>query len=195
MMSRVIYFVTSNRHKFQEIYDISKHHVPWIEIKMREDVPKLEIQSHRLEEIALFAAENAAKKFDETFIIEEAGLFVKALNGFPGPYSSYVFKTIGCTGILKLLQDQRDRSAEFRSVLVLHHRGFFKVFIGTVKGLISYEERGSQGFGFDPIFIPQGHNRTFAEMTLQEKNNLSHRGKSTRQLIKFLKTLFESENR
>jgi len=185
-----IYFVTGNKHKFREISKILEEEAPWISLELIKDIPKVEIQADSLEEIALFAVENICRTFQESFIVEEAGLFIDALNDFPGPYSSYVFKTIGCEGILKLMRNIDNRGAEFRSVIALYHQGIIKVFRGIVRGAISYEKKGQRGFGFDPIFIPEGNTKTFAEMTLEEKNAVSHRGKSTRMLIDFLKSIY-----
>jgi len=193
MRKRVeLYFVTGNVHKFMEISEIIKQYAPWVQLSIAKKGFKLEIQSESLEEIALYAAKNIAQKIEDMFIVEESGLFIDALNGFPGPYSSYVYKTIGCRGILKLMRDIKDRSAEFRSVIILYHDGKFHPFVGIAKGKISKEMRGEHGFGFDPIFIPKGSNKTFAEMETNEKNLFSHRGFSARKLVKFLEKHFET---
>jgi len=184
-----LYFITSNKHKYHEIRRILELEAPWIEFEVASNVQKLEIQSDDLKKIVLFAAENALQGFDEPFIIEEAGLFIDALGGFPGPYSSYVYKTIGCDGILKLMHGVQDRSAEFQSVIALHYGGIIKLFLGRIRGVIAGEKRGASGFGFDPIFIPENDNRTFAEMSTDEKNLVSHRGKSARKMILFLRDI------
>ena len=115
-------------------------------------------------------------------IVEDAGLFIKALNGFPGPFSNYVFKTIGINGILKLMNGINLRDATFKSVMVYYDGRSMLVSRGECKGFIAYCARGNKGFGFDPIFIPEGETRTFAEMEVYEKNRLSHRGKAARNL-------------
>ena len=192
MRKRVeLYFVTGNVHKFMEISEIIKQYAPWVQLSIAKKGFKLEIQSESLEEIALYAAKNIAQKIEDMFIVEESGLFIDALNGFPGPYSSYVYKTIGCRGILKLMRDIKDRSAEFRSVIILYHYGKFHSFVGIAKGKISTKMSGEHGFGFYPIFIPEGSDKTFAEMETNEKNLFSHRGASTRKLVEFLKQHFE----
>lgn len=182
----ILYFITGNQHKFKEVLSIIKKEAPRIDLRMASDIPKVEIQDYSLENIAIHAATTISKHFNNDFIIEDAGLFIKYLNGFPGPYSSYVYKTIGCDGILKLLENVSDRRAKFKSVIVLHYRGILKVFVGVTKGNISLKKRGSFGFGFDPIFIPDGSTKTYAEMSLEEKNLVSHRGKAVRKLLKFL---------
>jgi XTP/dITP diphosphohydrolase len=138
---------------------------------------KLEIQSDSFEEIALSAIKKALKEFTLSIIIEDAGLLVKELNNFPGPYSSYVFSTIGNRGILKLLKGSNEREAEFRSVVAFGNPNCKPLcFTGSVLGYISKKERGIHGFGFDPIFIPfEGDGKTLSEMTLEEKNRISHR--------------------
>ena len=145
-------------------------------------VEKEEIQSSRLEEIALHALRRI-DFHDAPFFVEDAGLFVEALNGFPGPYSSYVYKTIGCEGILKLLEGLDNRKAYFLSVVALKAPGLGDVvFNGKVNGIIASEMRGEKGFGFDPIFIPDGCEKTFAEMSIEEKSRYSHRGKALRKM-------------
>ena len=185
----LIYFVTSNRHKFEEISLIVREEAPWIRIDIANDVKKLEIQADSLEEIALYAAETILRSLDAPFIVEEAGLFIRRLGGFPGPYSSYVYRTIGCEGILKLMDGVEDRHAEFRSIIVLCYGGLMKVFKGSVRGHISSKPRGSRGFGFDPIFVPEGDTRTFAEMGISEKNRISHRAQATRRMLCFLREI------
>jgi XTP/dITP diphosphohydrolase len=138
---------------------------------------KLEIQSNNLAEIASFAAMDSARSKRHPVVSEDAGLFVNALAGFPGPYSSYVFKTLGTGGILKLMEKRGDRKAFFQaSVAFCTPTSRPKCFTGFVQGRVSRRPRGTHGFGFDSIFIPnRGDGRTFAQMTTDEKNALSHR--------------------
>ena len=147
------------------------------------DVEKLEIQSEDLEKIVTYAARYAYSKLRKPVVVEDAGLFIYALKGFPGPYSSYVFKTIGIEGILKLLEGLHDRSARFVSVVALAiNENDIIVFRGEVEGSIVLRPRGSEGFGFDPIFMPQGQGETFAEMDAWRKTMVSHRGIAFRKL-------------
>jgi len=123
-------------------------------------------------------------------LVEDAGLFIEALNGFPGAYSSFAYKTLGCKGILKLLEDiPPPRWAYFKSCVGYYDgHGRITVVEGVCRGKISLDERGSRGFGFDPIFIPEGsNNRTFAEMEVLEKNEYSHRAKALRELFQHFK--------
>jgi len=147
---------------------------------------KLEVQSDSLEEIARVAAEHLLGRVPEPFIVEDSGLFIASLKGFPGPYSSYVYRTIGCEGVLKLMLGIEDRRAKFVCAAALGFGGRVHVFTGEVEGVISEKPKGQGGFGFDPIFVPLGHAKTFAEMTLEEKCAVSHRSKALEALAKHL---------
>jgi len=116
---------------------------------------------------------------------------VEALNNEPGVYSARyagIPKSDKANNakLLKALQNVTKRNARFVTVLTLIAEGEVHFFEGEVKGTISYEERGSNGFGYDPLFIPQGYRSTFAELSAEVKNSISHRGKATQQLIAFL---------
>ena len=119
-------------------------------------------------------------------IVEDAGLFIKALKGFPGTYSSYVQETLGNQGILKLLDGVNDRYAEFRSVIgYCAPNSEPKIFLGKVIGEIAVEEKGDLGFAFDPIFYVPNEGKTFGELTTEEKNQFSHRKNSLEKFIKW----------
>ncbi len=180
-MGKEIAIATSNIHKIRELEQVLSK----CSIRLRQvDIPKIEIQSEDLQLVAINAAIAVYNILREPVIVEDAGLFVEALSGFPGSYSSYVFKTIGINGILRLLEGVEDRRAYFESVIALaHNRGVLCVR-GRVYGSIATEPRGSGGFGFDPIFVPEGSTKTFAEMSLEEKNKYSHRGRAARELCR-----------
>lgn len=123
------------------------------------------------------------------FLLEDAGLFVAALKGFPGVYSSYALQTIGTQGILRLLRDTEleNRSAAFRADLCyVDAAGAPHHFEGTVKGRIAEAAAGEGGFGFDPIFTPEGETRTFAQLSSDEKNQISHRARAGRSFLAWL---------
>ena len=108
---------------------------------------------------------------------------------FPGTFSKYVYHTIGCQGILKLLENLKDRSAEFRSaVAYCDGKNTKKTFLGVSHGAISHEIRGQNGFAFDKIFIPNGSMLTYAELNEREKNKISHRSKAFEMVAKWLKS-------
>ena len=171
---KIAYFVTSNFHKFQEARNIlSNYKIATAMLRVR----AIEIQDDTLENIAKYSVQDAIKNCGLPLFVEDAGLFVKALGGFPGPYSKYVFNTIGLQGVLKLMDNVQNRVAHFQSVIAFGSPDRKPVcFFGIVKGKLTSRERGISGFGYDPIFEPEeGNGRTFAEMTMLEKNSISHR--------------------
>ena len=143
-----------------------------------------------LGDIAKFAAEEAAEKYNRTVLVEDSGLFVNALNGFPGPYSSYVHATIGVEGLVRLMNQKVRREAYFQaSLAVASPRGTSQAFSGRAYGTISHKPAGKQGFGFDPIFIPKGTRKTFAQGGSQFKDRYSHRAIAFRKLaLWYIKT-------
>jgi len=134
-----------------------------------------EVQSDDLAEIAARGAREAVAAADPPVFVEDAGLFVDALGGFPGPYSSFVYDTLGIERVADLAGAETDRSARFRSVIAYCDGGAVETFEGVVVGRI-VDPRGEGGFGYDPIFEHGG--RTFAEMSTEEKNAVSHRGRA-----------------
>jgi XTP/dITP diphosphohydrolase len=178
--NRTLWLVTQNAHKYQEARRILD---PFgLEIR-RLASPKTEIQSTNLGEIAKFAAEEAAKKHNRRVLVEDSGLFVSVLNGFPGPFSSYVHDTIGVEGLLRLMSRQTRREAYFQASLALASpRDSSQEFSGKVHGTISHKSVGTNGFGFDPIFIPTGTRKTFAQGGSQFKDKYSHRAAAFRKL-------------
>lgn len=168
-------FVSSNRHKYDEVREILLYHgIRANHVKSRLS----EIQSNVLDEIASAKARDAFSKFDRPVLVEDDGLFVDSLGGFPGPYASYVFDTIGITGLLKLLQGYHDRLAKFVSVIVYDDGVKHKIFKATLCGMISDKPQNgivAKGWGYDPVFVPKGYGATFAEMTTSEKISISHR--------------------
>jgi len=175
-----IYFMTTNEHKFREAREIfgrDNREVEWLSQGYEE------IQGETLEAVVKAALKGIEKT---SIIIEDAGLFVDALNGFPGVYSKFVEDTIGNEGILRLLKGNDNRTAAFVSVVgYKDEEGKDRLFRGEIKGIISTETQGNVGFGYDPIFIPLGEKRTFAE-NMEMKNQLSHRKKALEALVKFL---------
>lgn len=179
-----MYFITSNEGKFREVRELAVRYgieIEWLKMEY------VEPQGDSLEEIAKLSAEMLAEEVDGEFVIEDSGLFIDALNGFPGPYSSYVFKTIGNEGILKLMDGVESRKAYFMAVVVYWDGNKDYVFTGRVDGRISETIRGDKGFGYDPIFIYDDKNRTFAEMEITEKNEVSHRRKAFEKFFKWFK--------
>ena len=140
-----------------------------------------ELQSNDVGVVASSAASELAARRDPPFFVEDTGIFVDSLGGFPGAYAAFVYKTIGLKGVLKLLSGHSDRSAEFVSAVAFVGRSRRpRVFLGRLRGTISPTLRGRHGFGYDPIFIPDGSKRTMAELTLLEKCEVSHRAMALR---------------
>ncbi|MFA4640860.1 XTP/dITP diphosphatase [Pyrococcus kukulkanii] len=178
-----IFFVTSNIGKVKE----AKAFLEPLSIEIEPlKISYPEIQADSLEDVVKFGIEWLKDRIPGYFFIEDSGLFIEALNGFPGVYSAYVYKTIGLDGILKLMENVENRKAYFRSVIG-YYNGNVHIFTGTVQGKISYDKRGTHGFGYDPIFVPDGYEKTFAEMTTEEKNAISHRGKALKEFHRWLK--------
>ena len=172
--NRSIQFVTRNKGKFDEAARVALDYgIRLSQVKLA----KYEMQADDLRKIAIVSAEHALRELGASRILtEDAGLFIESLDGFPGPYSSYVYGTLGVGGILKLLEKIRKREAYFACVVAYCCADYTKCFEGVVNGRISLRPRGGQGFGFDPIFIPdQGDGATFAEMGINQKNRFSHR--------------------
>ncbi len=146
----------------------------------------IEIRSDSIEDVARDSAMAAYKRCKDSVFVEDSGLFIDFLNGFPGAYSSWVYKKLGNRGILKLMEGAHNRSATFEAIVAfVKRKGELQLFRGKCHGTISTEERGKKGFGYDPIFIPDGEHQTFAE-SIELKNKLSHRYKA---LLEFSKSL------
>lgn len=174
-----IYFVTGNAYKFEEARRVLEN------MDIRLVMKGLDIdepQSDSLEYVASKCALEATKVLKSPLIVEDSGLFISSLGGFPGPYSSYVYRKVGCVGILKLLKGSKERDAYFKCVVAFASSPHKEpvLFRGFVRGTISENAQGKRAFGFDPIFIPSGFSVTFAKMNVVEKNAISHRGKAFR---------------
>ena len=165
-----LFFASSNEHKFQEAERILAN------LGMQINLFKTtleEIQSNNLNDIAEKKAINAYDLIQKPVIIEDDGLFINALDGFPGPYSSYVYDTIGNKGIMDLLENSKVRDAKFVSIIAYCDSDCdVKLFESSIPGKISsIIEKG--GWGYDPIFIPDGESKTYANVS--DKDKFSHR--------------------
>ena len=165
-----LFFASSNEHKFQEAERILAN------LGMQINLFKTtleEIQSNNLNDIAEKKAINAYDLIQKPVIIEDDGLFINTLNGFPGPYSSYVYDTIGNKGIMDLLENSKVRDAKFVSIIAYCDSDCdVKLFESSIPGKISsIIEKG--GWGYDPIFIPDGESKTYANVS--DKDKFSHR--------------------
>ncbi|MGD0644380.1 MAG: RdgB/HAM1 family non-canonical purine NTP pyrophosphatase [Candidatus Bathyarchaeia archaeon] len=186
---KVVFFATGNINKFNEACSIlSSFGIALGMLRVKGD----EIQSGSLKEIAQASAINAYKRCHLPIFVEDAGLFIDVLSGFPGPYAAYVYKTLHNSGILKLMENVKERQAKFQSVIAYCDETLCepKYFDGESIGEITLTEHRQQGklaFGFDPIFQPLGSSKSFAEMTTEEKNGLSHRAMAIRKFAQWYK--------
>jgi len=181
---KVAYFITGNIHKFLEARQVlSERGIAAAKLK----VEAVEIQDDSLENIAKYSVKDAVKRCGLPIFVEDAGLFVEGLQGFPGPYSRYVHDTVGVGSVITLMKNVENRAAYFLSVVAFGSPEMEPVcFVGKVNGEISLRKRGTGGFGYDPIFVPlEGDGRTFAEMTTQEKNRFSHRARALRKFAEW----------
>jgi len=191
MMDKKFVFATNNRHKLEEIRSIlsdSYQIISLEEIGCFEDIPET---ADTLEGNALLKAQHVKTHYGYDCFADDTGLEVKALNNAPGVYSArYAGEAkdskANMRKVLKEMENQSDRSAHFRTViaLILGEKEF--LFDGSVEGKLIKEARGNAGFGYDPIFIPEGYTETFAEMKPDMKNTISHRAKAIEKLKAFL---------
>jgi len=179
-----VVFATSNRGKLEEARAIL---APFGISVEGYDGKGIEIQADTTGEVASYASRWAAKAAGRAVLVEDAGLYVESLNGFPGPYSAYAFKTIGVAGIIALLRPApRRRTAKFVSSLAYcEPLGEPVLFEGSAFGAIATRPKGTNGFGFDPIFVPHGGRKTFGELTIDEKSAVSHRADSMKKFAEW----------
>lgn len=174
-------FITGNENKAREFSEIVGIDVPHQKV----DVP--EIQSDSLEEISKAKAVSAFEVLKKPVIIEDVSMELDALGGMPGPFIKFFITAIGPKGISDTARALGNDKARVRINYVLYDGKDFNIFANTVEGSISSEPRGESGFGFDPVFIPEGLNKTYAEMSSEEKNKVSHRRKPIQEIAEFLK--------
>jgi XTP/dITP diphosphohydrolase len=186
-------FASNNKHKIQEIKALlpNSFTIKSLEdIGCTEDIPET---ADTIEGNAILKANYVSEKYGLACFADDSGLEVNALNGAPGVYSArYAGEQKNDNdNIEKLLTDlegKANRKAQFKTVIALNFNGEQHLFTGIIKGKIISEKRGSNGFGYDPIFVAEGYDKTFAELTSEEKNSVSHRSQAVKELIKWLST-------
>ncbi len=190
-MVREIVIATNNKHKVEEIRSLVGDRIKIIslsELGCKEEIPET---GETLEENARQKARYIWEKYGKDCFADDTGLMVDALDGKPGVYSAR-FAGEKCSFddnidlMLEMMEGKTNRKAYFSTVICLIEQGEEKLFEGFCPGSILTERYGRGGFGYDPIFIPDGYGESFAEMSLEEKNKISHRGKATDKLIKYL---------
>lgn len=185
-------FATNNAHKLEEIRAILGSKVEVLslkDIRCDADIPET---ADTLEGNAALKAEYIYQHYGLDCFADDTGLEVEALNGAPGVYSARYAGGEGHdseANMKKLLAELKgiaNRNARFRTAICLIESGEKRLFEGIVNGSIIEEKRGDSGFGYDPIFVPEGYTETFAEMGNEEKNKISHRARAVEQLCKYL---------
>ncbi len=187
-------FATNNLNKLKEVQAFVPDHITLLsleEIGCTEDVPETQTT---IEGNATQKAAYIKNKYGYDCFADDTGLEVDALHGAPGVYSArYAGEQRNSEDniqkLLKELQAHSNRNAQFKTVIALELNGQQHTFTGICPGEITTEKSGDQGFGYDPIFKADGYNRTFAEISLEEKNQIGHRGKAVKQLVNFLNSI------
>lgn len=178
-----IWMGTSSDHKYEEAKEVLAEYGVELE---RLSIDRVEIQADDPELIAEYSLK--VLDVDVPILIEDAGLYIDKYYGFPGPYSSYALRTIDNEGILKLMEGETERGARYLSAVAFRDGDTSVSFTGEVVGRIAMEMRGTNGFGYDPIFMPEeGDGRTFGEMSASEKARISHRARAFRKLGEWLR--------
>mgnify|MGYP000340731061 FL=1 len=186
-----LYLATQNQHKIEEIKDLlgdlfDIHTV--FELGVSVEIPET---GNTLQENSMQKAAYIAEHFQVTCLSDDSGLEVNALGGRPGVYSArYAGEpkddAANVQKLLGELEGVSDRSARFVTVLTFHHQGQYDCFEGEIQGQIASSPRGEHGFGYDPVFVPVGFDRTFAEMTMEEKNQMAHRARAMQKFKSFI---------
>ena len=188
-------FASNNKHKLEEIKNVVGRKFEILslaDIKCNEELPETR---NTLEGNSLQKAEYVLQHYNTPCFADDTGLEVEALTGAPGVYSARYAGNHRNTDdnialLLQNLKNDTNRKAQFRTVITLIGIEAQPVFFeGVIRGEIITEKRGSSGFGYDPVFVPEGHSKTFAEMTLEEKNQLSHRAIAVKKLAEYLSRL------
>jgi XTP/dITP diphosphohydrolase len=186
-----IVFATNNENKIKEIQSMLPQNIEIISLESigcHEEIPET---ADTIEGNAILKANYVTEKYGYDCFADDTGLEVDSLNGEPGVYSArYAGKQRSSEDnmdkLLLNLESKTNRGAQFKTVITLNLKGEQYLFTGIARGEITLEKNGNQGFGYDPIFRPENYQETFAQLSLETKNRISHRGKATQELIAFL---------
>ena len=184
-------FASNNKNKIKEIQLLVPASIEIVsleDIGCTEDIPET---AHTIEGNAILKANYVTEKYGLNCFADDTGLEVEALNGAPGVYSArYAGEpkddNNNMNELLFQLEKETNRNANFTTVIALNLNGKQELFVGMIFGKITREKVGTNGFGYDPIFVAEGYEKTFAELDMEEKSNISHRGIAVKQLITFL---------
>ncbi|MBW4360027.1 non-canonical purine NTP diphosphatase [Flavobacterium taihuense] len=186
-----IVFATNNKNKIKEIQSLLPQSIEIISLQSigcYEEIPET---ADTIEGNAIMKANYVTEKYGYDCFADDTGLEVESLNGEPGVFSARYAGEQKSTEdnmdkLLLNLENSANRNAQFKTVITLNLKGKQYLFTGIARGEITLKKNGNQGFGYDPIFRPEGYQETFAQLSLETKNTISHRGKATRELIDFL---------
>lgn len=184
-------FASNNKNKIKEIQQLVPEHIKILSLKdigCDVDIPET---ADTIEGNAILKANYVTEHYGYPCFADDSGLEVHALNGEPGVYSAryagpHRNDDDNITRVLDKLSNEANRGANFKTVIALHINGEEHLFTGIINGTIITEKRGTNGFGYDPVFVADGYTKTFAELTIEEKSAISHRGKAVKQLVSFL---------
>jgi XTP/dITP diphosphohydrolase len=187
-------FATNNQNKLKEVQALVPKNIKLLslsDILCIEDIPETQ---PTIEGNAIQKAEYIKTNYGYDCFADDTGLEVEALNGEPGVYSARYAgpqrnAEDNMNKLLSELADNDNRAAQFKTVIALHLNGKLQTFIGICKGEITIQKQGEKGFGYDPIFKAEGYTKTFAQISLEEKNKIGHRGKAVQILIDYLNSL------
>ena len=187
-------FATNNKNKFKEVKALMPKHITLLsleDINCYEDIPETQptIEGNAIQKVKYIKT-----RYGYDCFADDTGLEVNALNGEPGVYSARYagLKHNSDNNIAKLLlrlKNKVDRTAQFKTVIALYLNNELSTFTGICKGEITTKKHGKKGFGYDPIFKADGYRKTFAEISLEQKNSIGHRGKAVKQLMTYLESL------
>jgi len=186
-----IVFASNNSHKITEIQSMLPNNIELLSLENIGCFEDIAETSDTIEGNAILKADYVKQNYGYDCFADDSGLEITTLNGEPGVYSARYAgpqrnSEDNMNKVLEQLKNHSDRSAQFKTVIALNLNGQQHLFTGIIKGEITLEKSGNQGFGYDPIFRPDGYQKTFAEFTLEEKAKISHRGLAVKQLIDFL---------
>lgn len=184
-------FASNNNNKIKEIQQLVPTDIQILSLKdigCEADIPET---ADTIEGNAILKANYVTEHYGYPCFADDSGLEIDALNGAPGVYSARYAGSQrndddNMNKVLEKLQNETNRKANFKTVIALNMNGEQHLFAGIINGEIIHEKRGTNGFGYDPVFVADGYQKTFAELTMEEKSTISHRGKAVKQLVSFL---------
>jgi XTP/dITP diphosphohydrolase len=184
-------FATHNQNKFEEVQILMPKHIKLLSLNMINCFDEIEETGTTLEENAQLKADYVTKNYGYNCFSDDTGLLVDALNGAPGVYTARYGgpekdANANMYKLLDELKESKNRNAHFKTAIALNLNNEKHTFNGIVSGVIAHQKSGQKGFGYDPIFIPEDYDKTFAELSLSVKNKISHRGRAIQKLIAFL---------